>query len=180
MKKFFDILLWIISFCFSGFLSGSVSDMIKENNWFSEVETIDSWLNTPMYTKLHLIVFVLFLGLFVFLGYTFNFYCRKYRSKKKENSPEEQLKQINSFVDESKNIKITWDVHFGTMYSNDPFASNIKIFCLNHNPPLLMENYGCLVPNCPNQNFHTTERDLRRFIESLLFAKYEELKNQKK
>ena len=180
MKKFFVILLWVISFLFSGFLAGPLSNFVAKKEWFCEEGVFNLWLSTPKYTNLQLILFIVLIACFVVLGYIINHYYLLHKSNKIKNSPEELLKQFNSIIDEGKNIKVTWDVHFGTMYSNDPFASNIKIFCLNHNPPLLMENYGCLVPNCPNQNFHTTERDLRRFIESLLFAKYEELKNQKK
>ena len=178
MKKLFSIILWIISFSFSGCLYEPVSNYIKEKKWFSEEGSVNIWLNTPQYTNLHFIVYVLLLVLFVALGYIVTYYYLQHKSKVKKNSPEEQLKKFNSYVDESSGIKITWDVYFGTLYNNDPFASNIKLFCLKHNPPQLMKYYGCVIPECPNGTFSTTEAEIKRFIESMLFAKYDELKKQ--
>ena len=41
-----------------------------------------------------------------------------------------------------------------------------------------MKYYGCVIPECPNGTFFTTEAEIKRFIESMLFAKYDELKKQ--
>ena len=178
MKKFFNILLWIISFCFSGFLCGPVSTFIKEKKWFSEDGPINLWLNTPQYTNLQFVVFILLLVLFVVLGYIGLYYYLAHRSTIKKNSPEEQLRKFNTCIDTEHNIRITWDVYFGSMYHNDPFPANIRLFCLKHDPPQLMKPYGCFIQGCPNGEFRTTEAELKRFIQSLLFAKYDELKKQ--
>lgn len=178
MKKFLYIILWIISFCFSGFLSGPVSNFIKEEKWFSEDGPIDQWLNTPKYTNLQFVVFIFLLVVSLVLSYYLFYKYRAHKSSIKKNSPEEQLKKINTCMLEGRNIKITWDVYFGTLYHNDPFASNIKLFCLEHDHPQLMEYDGCVIPGCRNGDFRTTEAEIKRAIESLLFAKYDELKKQ--
>lgn len=179
MKKFFNILLWIISFCFSGFLCEPVSTFIKEKKWFSEDGPINLWLNTPQYTNLQFVVFILLLVLFVVLGYIGLYYYHAHRSTIKKNSPEEQLKKFNSWVDTKHNIKITWDVYFGSQFDNDPFPANIRLLCLNHNPPQLMKYYGCLIQGCPNGAFRISEAELKRSIQSMLLAKYDELKKPK-
>ena len=178
MKKFFNIFLWIISLCFSGFLCEPVANFIKDNKWFSEDGPINLWLNTPKYTNLQFVVFLLLLVVFVVLGYIIFYYYHAHRSTIKKNSPEEQLKEFNTWVDTKHNIKITWTVYFGLPYNNDPFPANIKIFCLKHDPPQLMKYYGCLIQGCPNGEFRTTEEEIKRSIQSMLLAKYEELKKQ--
>lgn len=180
MKKNFSILLWIISFCFSGFLCEPVSNFIREKKWFNEDGPINLWLNTPKYTNLQFVVFIFLLVVFVVLGYILFYHYLAHKSKIKKNSPEELLKEYNYYVDTDNNIKITWDVYFGVLYHNDPFPANIKIFCLKHDPPQLMKYDGCLIQGCPNGEIRTTEADIKRIIQSMLLAKYDELKKQSK
>ena len=178
MRKFFNILLWIISLCFSGFLCNPVSTLIKEKEWFNEDGPINQWLNTPKYTNLQLVVFIFLLVVSLVLSYYLFYKYRAQKSNIKKNSPEEQLRKFNTCIDTEHNIRITWDVYFGSMYHNDPFASNIKLFCLEHDHPQLMGYDGCVIPGCRNEDFRTTEAEIKRTIESLLFAKYDELKKQ--
>lgn len=178
MKKFLGIVLWIVSFCFSGFLYEPASDYIKEKRCFSQGGSLDLWLNSVKYTNLQFIIFVLILVLFVFIGYILISVYQSHVTKIEKNSPEELIKNLNSFVDDKKNIKVTWDVYFSTQY-NTPLAHNIQKFCLHHNPPQLMGDYGCGIYGCPNENLDIDKEQLDRTIKSLLLAKYDELKRQK-
>ena len=173
MKKFLKIALWILSFCFSGCLYAPLSNLVIEKKLFNQEGPIYQWLNTPKHTNLEFIIFIVVLVVFLLLGYLVICLYKYIRKNIKKNSPEEKLKKYNKVIDKENNFKITWDVYFD---NNEPFASNIKLFCLNHAVPLLMSMTGCCDPDCPNAQSMISEHDLKRSIDSMLLAKYEFLK----
>lgn len=181
MKKFLtELLKWLFYVGFSGLLVGPMTKLVEKLKWIDNAQQYFQKLLEPQFSTLELIVFLLILIIVATISSLGISIVKKHKDIAKANTPQEKLKQFNSFIDEENEIKFTWDVYFGSIYNNDPFASNIRMFCLKHNPPQIMKSYGCSIQGCPNGNFMTTDSEVKRWIESMLFQKYEDLKNETK
>lgn len=91
---------------------------------------------------------------------------------------ERHLERFNTMVYEDVNIKVTWDMYMGTMYDHDPHPYNIKMFCMKHNPPLLMPYGNCQDSRCPNAEKYFREDAIKNQIESLLLAERDKFLNK--
>lgn len=98
--------------------------------------------------------------------------------KNRKSKLERHLEQFNCIIDNENGVKVTWDMYMGTMYDNDPHPYNIKIFCIKHNPPLLMSHWHCQDSRCPNANKYFSEDDVKTQIESLLLAERDKFLNK--
>lgn len=98
--------------------------------------------------------------------------------KNRKSKLERHLEQFNCIIDNENGVKVTWDMYMGTMYDNDPHPCNIKIFCIKHNPPLLMSHWYCQDSRCPNANKYFSEDDVKTQIESLLLAERDKFLNK--
>ena len=91
---------------------------------------------------------------------------------------ERHLERLNHFIDNENGVKVTWDMYMGTMYDNDPHPYNIKMFCMKHNPPLLMPHGHCQDSRCPNADKYFSEDTIKNQIESLLLAERDKFLNK--
>ena len=98
--------------------------------------------------------------------------------KNKKSKLERHLEQFNCLIDNENGVKVTWDMYMGTMYDNDPHPCNIKIFCIKHNPPLLMSHWHCQDSRCPNADKYFSEDAVKTQIESLLLAERDKFLNK--
>lgn len=99
--------------------------------------------------------------------------------KNRKSKLERHLERLNHFIDNENGVKVTWDMYMGTMYDNDPHPYNIKMFCMKHNPPLLMPHGHCQDSRCPNARISYNEYEIKNVIESKLLAEREKfLKKQ--
>ena len=69
-------------------------------------------------------------------------------------------------------------MYMGTMYDHDPHPYNIKMFCMKHNPPLLMPHGNCQDSRCPNAEKYFREDAIKNQIESLLLAERDKFLNK--
>lgn len=98
--------------------------------------------------------------------------------KNRKSKLERHLEQFNCIIDNENGVKVTWDMYMGTMYDNDPHPYNIKIFCIKHNPPLLMSHGLCQDSRCPNADKHYSEAAIKKQIESILLAERDKFLNK--
>lgn len=91
---------------------------------------------------------------------------------------ERHLERLNYFIDNENGVKVTWDMYMGTMYDNDPHPYNIKVFCMKHNPPLLMSHGHCQDFRCPNADKYFSDDTIKNQIESLLLAERDKFLNK--
>lgn len=98
--------------------------------------------------------------------------------KNRKSKLERHLERFNTMLYEDVNIKVTWDMYMGAMYDNDPHPYNIKVFCMKHNPPLLMPHGHCQDSRCPNADNFFSEDTIKNQIESLLLAERDKFLNK--
>ena len=158
---------WIVSVGLSGALVPVLQKGFNLIPWGKFVE-VDNWrwLVEPKVSILSIIIFVSVLILVV--RGTKRFY---------RGGQENYLKKLNSHIDAEHGIKITWDVGIGTIYNIDPFAYNIKMFCIKHGEvPLRMIHGCCPDSSCLNHRASLNEYLIKNKIESMLLHERDKLK----
>ena len=176
MKRIYKILYWAIMVGLSGALVRPVesllyyipwSDIFDSNRW--------KWLIEPSISIFSILIDLIVLLIVILISRKI---IRKFNSSREERLFKE-LKQFNNLICEQYKIKVTWDVGMGSLFNNDPFPYNIRMFCLNHGShPLQLMHGHCSAPNCPNNQYHFDENILKNEIESRLLQRWEKLKQK--
>ncbi len=128
------------------------------------------WLVVPRFNIINVTLFIIS---FIILVMLYHFLINKIFNREEKIARE--LKKRNNMIDRKKGIKVTWDVYMGTLYNNDPFPSNIRIFCTKHDIPQLFVYGSCPCRNCPNSQILLYEHNVKSDIESYLLAERDKL-----
>lgn len=131
-----------------------------------------NWIIRVQYNMLDFVIFILS---FIIILFVYKLLIRKLN---KESRVERELKKFNSITDEEKGIKITWDMYMGAYIDNDPHPCNIRLFCIKHDIPQLLNHGRCTDVHCPNSIIFYDETEIKRYIESLLLNKRDILINR--
>ena len=130
------------------------------------------WIIQNRFSIVDVVLFAVSLAIVFSIIKTFKF------GEKRKSKLERHLEQFNCLIDNENGVKVTWDMYMGTMYDNDPHPCNIKIFCIKHNPPLLMSHWHCQDSRCPNADKYFSEDAVKTQIESLLLAERDKFLNK--
>ena len=171
-----NIIKWILAVGVSGILTQPIQWLLDLVPWGSFMSKENwTWFIKPQFSILSMIIFFI---LIIGLSYTLRIIFKINKDiilKKKET----ELKKINTFKDEEKGIKITWDVSVKSLYNDNPFAYNIQIFCTKHgNIPIRMINGRCTSSDCPNADKKYDEYYIQNNIESVLIDAKNRIYNQ--
>lgn len=131
-----------------------------------------NWMIRVQYNMLDFLIFILS---FIIILFVYKFLIRNLN---KEPRIERELKKFNSIIDEENGIKVTWDMYMGAYIDNDPHPCNIRLFCTKHDIPQLLKHGMCTDVHCPNSNIRYDETDIKRYIESILLNKRDQLINR--
>ena len=152
---------WLLSIIFTVILERLLNLIPIEKLFVAEKW---SWIIRDSLSLLDVVLFIVsFIVVFSIIR-LFNF------GGKRKSKLERYLEQFNTMEYTNVNIKVTWDMYMGSMYDNDPHPYNIKLFCMKHNPPLLMSHGCCQDYRCPNADIHLKQDAIKNQIESLLLA----------
>lgn len=131
------------------------------------------WLVEPRFSIALFILFVItVLLLVVFVT------PRLFRDNKRKRK-QDKLRKYNHWEDVENRILVTWDVHFGTLRSSDPFVSNVNVFCAMHKEaPLRMISNHCPDAHCPSSIVSYSPCELKNEIESKILHLWSEYNQQ--
>lgn len=160
---------WLLSIIFTVILERLLNLISIEKLFIAEKW---SWI---IRDRLSLLDVVLFIVSFIVVFSIIRLF--KFGGKRKSKL-ERYLEQFNTMEYTDVNIKVTWDMYMGAMYDNDPHPYNIKVFCMKHNPPLLMPHGHCQDSRCPNADKYFIEDTIKNQIESLLLAERDKFLNK--
>lgn len=178
MKKVWIIIWSLVNFAFSGFLAQPLTNFVKKQ--FAEANQADwGWLLDNRFSLLSFLIFGLVflsvLGLISLVMYLLP-KNRKKRDEKKIN--EELLKWNSEYISDVK-VNATWEVHTEGLLDDNPFISNLQLFCMNEcHHPVKMNGGVCPVAGCPNHTRGLNTYQIKDAIESELIIKKQSLKNK--
>lgn len=118
-----------------------------------------NWMIAPRFSVLNILLLVVSFVLVLGVIKTFNLGRKKTRLEK-------HLEKLSPIVDYENDIKVTWNLSMGSMYNIDPHPYNIRVFCLKHNPPLLLYKGYCPDGTCQNAHKYFDEFAIRNQVES--------------
>lgn len=177
MKKIWIVIWSLVNFAFSGFLAQPLTDFVKRQ--FSEESTVSlGWLLDNRFSLLYVVIFiVLFLavvGLIVWVWYL----TPGNRRKRKEQKIQSELKKFNSMYFQDYKIRATWEVVTEGLLDDNPFITNLQLFCLNEqHQPVRMQNGMCPHQGCPNHIRRVYEYKIKNQIESELILKKQSMRS---
>lgn len=171
MKKTWIIIWSLVNFAFSGFLAQPLTDFVKKQ--FSEEGTVSwGWLLDNRFSLLYVVIFIgLFLavvGLIAVIWYI----TPENMHKRKEKEIQSQLKKFNNVIFKDYKIRATWEVVTEGLMDDNPFITNLQLFCMNEqHQPIRMQGGMCPNQGCPNHIRRVDEYKIKNQIESELILK---------
>lgn len=167
MNKVYAIIKWLGIIVVTAIVERLISLIPIEDTFAAEKW---QWVIIHRFNIIDLVLFIISFAVVLLL---YNFLMKRLCNR--ENRIEKELKKHNTILDTENGVKVTWDMYMGMTYDNDPHPYNIKVFCLKHDIPQLMDHGRCLDDRCSNSQKWVNENDIKRQIESFLLNERDKL-----